>query len=206
MLTRRSVLTSVVFVGVVLTGCSSPAPGPAPTEQQVVQFMSDYPSYDQSSLFKAADLIVEGSPVKFEYAFVEPRYEGGTPEENPLLGLSEAEIKAIIDQDRGVPCTFVTFRVTTAHKGDVSPGQEVVIIETGGEIDGVAYEPVGATPMAAGHNYLVFAAHSFDGEYATLGPAGVYQEIEPNKFQALDKTIAPFEQLTSPQAARRAAN
>lgn len=163
-----------------------------------VELQADYPAYDQSSLVDGATLIAEGVVVATESTVLMPRYEGDDPEENPLAGLSEKEMREAIESAEGVPATAVTLRVENVYVGSVSDGQEVTIVQTGGEIDGVTYHVAGEDILTVEDRYLLFAADSFDGAYYILGgSAGTYRYDGDDRFVAVNPDMAPFEELSS---------
>lgn len=174
-----------------LSACSDPVP-----------LQADYPSYDTQGLVEEATLIVEGTALSTEHTVLTPRYEGDTPEENPLLGLSEEEKQRAIEQDDGVAATAVTFRVDVVHHGAVKPGQEVTVIQTGGVVDGVTYQVEGEVILDTGESYLLFATDSFDGAFAILGgSAGTYLSSGDGVFTAVAPEVAPEQQFTSSHVA-----
>lgn len=200
---RRHFRMLALFAGTVvltLSACSSPAS--EPTAGSTVQLQADYPSYDTSGLVAESTLVVEGTALATESTVLTPRYEGDTPEENPLLGLSEEELEAALQEEDAVPATAVTFRADVVHRGAVDPGQEVTIVQTGGVIDGVTYQVVGEVMLAPGEGYLVFAADSFDGAFAILGgSAGIYVASGDGAFTAAAPDVAPAPQFTSSEVA-----
>lgn len=194
--TRFHKLTLLAGVAVfALSACSTTTSEPA---EGTVQLQADYPSYDIHGLIEEATLIVEGTALATEPTVLMPRYEGDTPEENPLLGLSEDEKKRAIEQDDGVPATAVAFRVDVVHQGVAEPGQEITIIQTGGVIDGVTYQVQGETMLATDESYLVFATDSFDGAFAILGgSAGTFVSSGDGVFTATDPETAPSQRFTT---------
>lgn len=199
--TRTRKLTLLTGAAVLaLAACSTTTSEPA--EGSTVQLQADYPSYDTDSLIEEATLIVEGTALATEPTVLMPRYEGDTPEENPLLGLSEEEKKKAIEQDDGIAATAITFRVDVVHKGVVEPGQEVTIIQTGGVIDGVTYQVEGLVMLATGESYLLFATDSFDGAFALLGgSAGTYLSSGNGVFTAVTPDTAPVQRFTTSEVA-----
>lgn len=171
-----------------------------PREVPTVQLHADYPTYDTQGLVDEAVLIVEGTVLATEPTVLLPRYEGDTPEENPLLGLSEEEMKRAMEQDSGVAATAVTFRVDVVHQGTAQPGEQVTIIQTGGVVDGVNYVVEGETSLDTGESYLLFAAEGLAGTFAILGgSAGTFIESRDGVFVAPEPEIAPTRQLTTSQ-------
>ncbi len=184
---------------VVLAACSGDPAG-SPEPGSTVEMMADYVVYDERSLVEDATLIVEGTPLSFEDRVITPRFEGDTPEENPLLGLSEEEKKKAIAEADGVPVTVVTFRVDVVHRGDVQPGDEITINQVGGVVDGVTYVLADEVKLEAKQNYLLFATDDLDGAYAILGgSAGTYVDGGDKTFVAAEPEMAPFQTLTSPE-------
>jgi len=185
-------------VALMLSACAT-SPG-EPTAGSTVQLQADYPVYDQATLVEEATLIVEGEVLATEPTVLTPRFEGDTPEENPLLGLSEAEKKAALEEADGVPATAVTFRADVVHQGTVTPGQEILIVQTGGKIDGVDYVLEGGFMLAKGERYLLFATDSFDGAYAILGgSAGTFRSTGGDTFAAVAPDVTPFSELSTAQ-------
>lgn len=193
---RVSSVVAVAIAGLVLGGCSSDASG-APEPGSTVAMFADYPSYDEQSLIKESNLIVEATVVSSEYTVVRPRFEGDAPEENPLLGLSEEEQKRAIEQDAGLPSTAVTLHIDAVYSGDAVPGREIVVIQTGGVVGGVEYRLEEEVPLEVGVRYLLFARDSFDGAFVILGgSAGSYLESDEGVFVPVNPAIAPFGRLT----------
>jgi len=183
-----------VMIIVALAACS-----PAP---RIVDLQPDYSAYDRSSLVRDAVLVVEGVVVEQEYTVVKPRFPGGSnPQEDPLFGMTEAEKKHAIEQATGVASTLVTLRATAVHRGTVTVGEEVVIVQTGGVVAGVRYRVADEPPMDVGTTYLLFAKDSFDGAFAILGGcAGMYRWSTDQTYLAARPECAPFEDLTSAEA------
>jgi hypothetical protein len=199
-MTRISTLLVVIgSTGAVLAGCSTDQtgdPGPGST----VAMTGDYVTYDEQTLVRDATLVVEGTPLSFEDRMIGPQFEGDTPEENPLLGLSEEEKEKAIAEASGVPVTVVTFRVDVVHKGNVKPGDEITINQIGAVIDGVTYVQAEEVMLETKQNYLLFATDDLDGAYAILGgSAGMYVDAGDSTFAAAKPEMAPFETLTSPE-------
>ncbi|MEP7765074.1 hypothetical protein [Sanguibacter sp. 25GB23B1] len=200
-MTKMSILTLVVAGSIVfvLAGCSADQIGD-PETGSTVAMTGDYIAYDERSLVEDATLVVEGTPMSFESRMIAPQFEGDTPEENPLLGLSEEEKEKAIAEASGVPVTVVTFRVDVVHKGDVQPGEEITINQIGGAINGVTYVQADEVMLEAKQNYLLFATDDLDGAYAILGgSAGMYVDAGDSTFAAAKPEMAPFETLTGPE-------
>lgn len=184
----------------ILSACSTTASETA--DPSTIELQADYPSYDERSLVEEATLIVEGTVLATESTVVKPRYEGDTPEENPLVGLSEEEKKKIIEQDDGVAATAVTFRVDVVHQGDVESGQKITILQTGGVVDGVTYQVAGEAMLSVKESYLLFATSSFDGAFVSLGgSAGTYRSSGDGNFTAVNPETAPFKELSAAEVA-----
>ncbi|MEV0954202.1 hypothetical protein [Promicromonospora sp. NPDC050249] len=195
---KLTLLTGAVVL--VLSACSSPTG--EPTAGSTVQLQADYPSYDTPGLVAGSTLVVEGAALATEPTVLTPRFEGDTPEENPLLGLSEEELEAALQEEDAVPATAVTFRADVVHQGSVEPGQEITIVQTGGVVDGVTYQLEGATMLTPGEDYLLFATDSFDGAFAIVGgSAGVYIASGDGVFAAAVPEVAPAQQFTSSEVA-----
>ncbi len=192
-----AVLLPGLFVG--LAGCSAVAPDPG----VIVQLQASWPAYDQTSLVREATLVVEGSVVATDFTILLPGDDGVTPGQNPLLGLSEAEKRAAIPDLTGVPSTLVTVRVDTVYRGDVRPGGEVTIVQTGGRLDDQLYSAAAEPLLEANRTYLLFAAGSLDGAYAVLGgSAGTYVGTAEGAYRAVNPDLAPFDRLTRGEVAR----
>lgn len=88
------------------------------------------------------------------------------------------------------------------HHGQVKPGQEVTVMQTGGMIDGVTYEAEGEERLTVEVTYLLFAGDGFDGAFAILGgSAGTYVASEDGVFTAVNPQTAPTQQFTSAEVA-----
>ncbi len=186
----------IALVAFALAGCTSQSAGPV--EGSTVEMMADYPTYDQEALVEQAALIIEGTVLATAATVLKATYEGDAPQENPLVGLSEKEKQRALDDDDGIPATAVTVRVDSVHKGDVEPGDEIVVVETGGVINGVTYKVQGVTSLNLDESYLLFGAGNPDGTYSILGgSAGTFVEGAGPGFVAVEPSSAPFEELTA---------
>lgn len=187
---KMAILASLAAAS--LCACSAGA------SDSTVEVLADYPSFDKEGLIAEASLIVEGVAVSAEYTVLTPRYEGETAEENPLLGLTEEEQKDAMAQDEGVAATAVTFRVDVVHRGSVRQGEEVVIVQTGGVIDGVRYHVAEEVTLEPDSRYLLFGTDRFDGAYNILGgSAGTYLGEGDGEYVAANPDSAPFARLTA---------
>lgn len=183
----------------VLNACSMNEPQAEPAPGSTVQIQADYAAYSTTdSLAEEATLIVEGTAIAAEPTVLTPRFEGDNPQENPLLGLSDEEKAEAIKETDAIPATAITVRADVVHRGAVKAGQEFVVVQTGGVIDGVTYDVDGEADLAAGEQYLLFATDSFDGKYAVLGgAAGAYEASGTETFTATAPDVAPAAKLTS---------
>lgn len=167
---------------------------------EIVQIAGDYPSYDAGDLVDASTLIVEGTVIDTQPTELKPRFEGDTPEENPLLGLSEEERVEAEANAESLPATEVTFRADVVHRGNVETGQDIRIVQTGGQHNGVLFTIDGEVPLEVGKSYLLFAEDGFDGTFVILGgSAGTFQQTSPGQFIAAAPDMAPFSDLTTEQ-------
>lgn len=185
---RRSVVALGIACAAMLTlsACMSP-----------VQMMGDYPSYTERSLVAESTLIVEGVAIASESTVITPRFEGDTPEENPILGLSEEEQREAMEDADGVPARAVTVAVEVVHQGDVTPGEEITIVQTGGTVGGVSYSVDNEPPLSVGDSYLLFATDGFDGTFVILGgSAGMYVASDDDAYTPVNADVAPFSRLT----------
>ena len=187
-----------LILSAVMLSLAACAPADGPAEGSEIEMHADYPTYEtREALAEAATLIVEGEVLATENTILMPRFEGDTPEENPLLGASEEEKAEAIASDNGVPATAITFRVDTVHKGDVEAGATITFIQTGGVVNGVTYRVAGLTILARHSSYLLFAKDSFDGQYAILGgSAGIYEPLGDGRFASANRAMAPAAELT----------
>ncbi len=187
-----TVLATITAVG--LTSCAAPA----------VQLQADYLGYDTVTLPREAALVVEGTVLSSEYTVGYSTFDGDNPQDNPYFGMPENEVQKAIEEAGGVPTTLVTIRVDAVHKGPVSPGTPISVIQTGGVMDGVRYELVAEPPLETGGRYLLFLADSGDGVYGILGgSAGAYQAVDSPRtrtstisYSAVNPDLAPFDRLT----------
>jgi len=161
--------------------------------------MVDYPYYELDEMVDQASLIVEATVVSSEYVVETPTYvPGDNPEEDPLYGLSEAEKAAALANVDAFVSTAVRLRLDTVHRGDLSAGQEITIMQTGGVLDGVAYVAHGEPILEPGDGYLLFATSRPDGAFHTLaGPAGIYAVSDDGSFTATSASPAPADHLTA---------
>ncbi len=194
---RSRTFACALLLALTLGSCSSA------TTERTVQMQANYPSYDERSLIKEATLIVEGTVLAAENTVLMPQYEGDTPEENPLVGLTEDEKKQAIEQDEGVAATAVTIRVDVAHQGSAKQGQEITVFQTGGVINNVEYKVDGEVKLVVGQSYLLFAADSRDRAFYILGgSAGTYLSTGDGVFTAVSESVAPFKELSSADVER----
>lgn len=196
---------------VTVAACSSPSASPCETVKPSSnvgttaiagsgEVSGDYPSYDAASLINTATLIVEGTVTETQPSELMPRFEGDTPEENPLLGLTEEERAEAEANAESVPATRVTFHADVVHAGNIEPNQDISIIQTVGLSDGATYPVDGEVPLEAGKSYLLFAKDGFDGTFVILGgSAGAFLQTKPGKFIAVAPDVAPFSELTAEQ-------
>ena len=82
---------------------------------------------------------------------------GDNAQEDPLHGLSEDEKADALANHDAFVSTAVTFRLDTVHRGDLSPGQEITVMQTGGVLNGVAYVAHGGPNLEPGDGNLLFA-------------------------------------------------
>lgn len=182
----------IAAASLTLSGCSS-----------TMTMMADYLHYDRESLVEDSTLIIEGTPTAVEYTVLLPRFEGDTPEENPLHGLSESEKQKALDEAEGLPATVFTVRVQAVHHGTVRPDQEITIIQTGGVIGNTTYVVEQEPPLEIDEQYLIFATDSRDGAYAILGgSAGMYLRNTEGTYSAVRPSVAPFDVLSSEEVSR----
>ncbi|GAA1172721.1 hypothetical protein [Nesterenkonia xinjiangensis] len=183
-------LVASAVLGALLTGCSTKEE----PEHQGVALEPDFPSYDTSGLVGDADAIVTGTVTASEAAVLTPDQGGESAEANPLMGLSEEERRHAMEEG-GVPATAFTLAVDTVAKGDIAPGDDVVVIQTGGVVDGVTHEAAGVVLMSAGTEYLIFAGEGPGGTFHVLGgPAGLYQGTA-DSFEQVSPEAAPFDEI-----------
>lgn len=189
---------SYLFAGLTAAVLLSSACGaePSTTASATVEVLADYPSYDEDQLFESATLIVEATVMSAANTVLMPQFEGDTEEENPLVGLDvEGQEKALAEAE-GVPGTAVILRVDVVHKGLAGVGQEIVIMQTGGVIDGVTYAVSAEEPLQIEQSYLLFAVEGRDGTYSILGgSAGSYMSDGTGQFVAVNPDVAPFAQI-----------
>ena len=101
------------------------------------------------------------------------------------------------ENDEGIPGTEVSFRVDVVHQGAAEPGQEIIIMQTGGVMRGVTYQLDAETPLEAGEKYLLFVSETFDDAYVVLGgSAGTYRLNGKNAYVAVNPDTAPTQRLT----------
>ena len=180
-----------------LAACST-VPESATAPSGTVGMQSDFLVYDEQSLVEDATLVAEGTAIASESTLLMPRLEGDTPEENPVLDLSEDEKKDAVANASGVPVTVVTFRVDTVHKGAPSPGEDITIIQTGGVVDGVDYVLASEIPLEVQQRYLLFAGDDVDGAFSILGGSGgTYTDAGDGTYVAASPDMAPFDTLTT---------
>jgi len=166
--------------------------------ETTVQGSGDYPSYDERSLAETATLVVEGTVVSTKDTALTPRHEGDSPVENPMYGLSEEEKKRASEQDDGMAGAAVTFNVTAVHRGNTKVGERVVIVQTGGTINGVVHEAQEEPRLEVSKAYLLFAKDSFDGHFVILGgSAGMFAATGNGSFRAVNADMAPFKVISS---------
>lgn len=200
----RLALALVLSSSALALGACGDAGGTA--GESVVELQSDYPGFTQKGLLREAALVAEGRVVSAEPTVLKPQFEGDSPQDDPLLGLSEDERAKAAQEDDGVVATAVTFEITVAHRGSVSPGQEVTIIQTGGVLDGVTYKDGDIARLDVGSNYLLFGGDSFNGAYYILGgAAGTYRSVGNGRFRPVNPEMAPFSELRRSEVAQAVA-
>ena len=178
---------ALAVVTLMLAGCT-----------RTVQGSGDYPTYDEKSLAETATLVVEGTVLSTEDTVLTPRYEGDSPEENTMYGLSDEEKKRAMEQDDAVAATAVTLQVTAVHRGDTKIGATVVVIQTGGTIDGVVYEAQEEPKLKVSNDYLLFDKDCFNGTFVILGgSAGMFAATGDGGFRAVNADMAPFKEISS---------
>lgn len=118
------------LAGIAFAGCSTSSTEPQTGSTE--ELFADYPVYDSATIVQESAIIVEGNVVSTEPTVSTPRYEGDSPEENPLVGLTEEEKAKAISQNGGVAGTLFHFHVNKVHKGAVNAGDEIVIVQIGG--------------------------------------------------------------------------
>lgn len=84
-----------------------------------------------------------------------------------VLGVVESKVARWTDDHEAI-YTDVTIRVTRSYKGDVKPGQTLVVRREGGEVDGVGMRVYGAARFTVGEEVLVFAQRRGGASY-TVG-------------------------------------
>ncbi|SDD30051.1 hypothetical protein SAMN05216410_3143 [Sanguibacter gelidistatuariae] len=187
---KRHLVIVVIAVLAGLGACS-------PQEPEVVHMIADYPPYDLAGLYGEAALVVEGRVVSTASTLLLPQPpEGDTPEENPLLGLSDDEIKQALSSDNGVPATEVRFEVTVVHHGDATPGDIVTFNQTGGRVDSTLYVDDAVPLVVSGSDYLLFLGQTGDRLNILGGSAGLYEPSGAGTFTAVNPDHAPIAQLS----------
>jgi len=158
---------------------------------------ADYPAYDTpASLAREAVIVVEATVLGKTATVLLPRFDGDTAEENPYLGASEEERQRAVDEDGGVPGEAVTLRADVVYRGDLSEGDEVVFIQTGGVLDGVRYEIEEESDLEEGDTYLLFGMESFDGAFSVLGGSAGAFTVDGDRYVATS-AAAPVKELTA---------
>lgn len=179
----------VVIIAFSLSSCST-----------TVEIQGDARPYDSAELVDAATLIVEGKVVDAQPTVLMPRFEssGDSPEENPYLGVPEHELREAIESAEGLPGTEVTFHIDLVHRGAAESGEEITIVQVGGEIDGISYVVEGEHELVPGDTYLLFMRDGFDDTFLILGgSAGTYRPSETGEFIPAQPETAPFDRLDS---------
>ena len=185
-------VASLLFVGLA-AGCSDAGSSQDFSGLPVVELHADYPSFDAAALDRDSRVIFEGIALESRGALRYPTFAGDTPEENPLLGLDEREYALAMASLTPIPITETTFRVTAAYRGDLATGDEVVITQTGGVLEGVRYVLQSDPPFSIGESYLLFGANSVGDAYYVLGgSAGMYREVDDRVFEPVDATNSPL--------------
>lgn len=110
-----------------------------------------------------------------------------------MLGVSDEQKEQALQQDGGVPATAVTVKITAVHRGDVEDGDQVVIVQTDGSPDEL--------PLQGGKGYLLFAEPGVDGTFVVLGGSAGMYIADGDTYRAVVPDAAPFESLTSAEAA-----
>lgn len=144
---------------------STPA-GVDPTEITSVSIMVDELWYSSvADLAKASVAVAKVEIVRSESQLEYPNFDSDDPMINPYIGTGETpsdeELEAM-----ATPTTIHHVRVISVVAGSLHPGDQIVIAELGGLVDGVNYE-VSDRP-ALSQDQLLFLNERPDGKYDTV--------------------------------------
>lgn len=165
-----------------LTACT--ASSPAAQQQEVVQYVADYPTYRSGTqLLATADAVVRGTVVASRVEEQLPETSADDdPQANPQAGVDPAEVAAV----PAVVVTVSTLRVDEVVKGDVAVGDTIEVAQLGGELDGVQYvEDETTTMQTDGTEYLVLLADHGDAPYDLLNPQQALYVVEGSRLSAV---------------------
>lgn len=107
-----------------------------------------------------------------------------------VLGTVESKTARWSD-DHEVIFTEVTIRVTRSYKGDVKPGQTLLVRREGGVVDGIGMRVYGAASFAVGEEVLVFVQTRGGATYTVGMTQGkLHVSVGPNGEKQVAANLA----------------
>ncbi len=144
---------------------STPA-GVDPSAVTSVSIAVDGPSYSSiADLAKASVAVAKVEIIRSESQLEYPNFDSDDPMINPYIGTGETPSAAEIEE-MAIPVTLHHVRVTSVEAGSLHSGDEIVILELGGVVDGVTYE-VSDLPKL-NQEQLLFLNATPTGKYETV--------------------------------------
>lgn len=181
---RVAKLVSVVGLALMVSGCavgiesplrgdhsvaSSPSDAVGPEEEVLgtAHMEIDGPSYSSWEELAAASVAVvsveiQGSESGLEY----PNFDSDDPLINPYAGTGRTPSPQEIE-DMALPVTLTRAKISAVMAGDLYAGDEIVILELGGLVNGIKYEVTDVESLREGQ--LLFLIATPDGRYQTAG-------------------------------------
>lgn len=128
---------------------------------------TDGPSYESlEELAKNSVAVVTVDILGSESALEYPSFDSDDPMINPYAGTGESPSREELEA-MATPVTLHRVKATAVIGGSLRPGDEIVILELGGVVDGVDYEA--ADMPLLGDDQLLFLDTTPKGRYFTVG-------------------------------------
>lgn len=128
---------------------------------------TDGPSYESvEELARNSVAIVTVDILGSESALEYPSFDSDDPMINPYAGTGETPSREELEA-MATPVTLHRVTVTAVAGGSLRPGDEIVILELGGVVDGVDYEIADMPSLSA--DQLLFLDTTPKGRYFTVG-------------------------------------
>ena len=160
-----------------------------PSASSTVQMVAEEVWYETLEQMAANSVaVVTFELLETEYGLVYPDWSSDDPMINPYAGTDFTPSR---EETAGRPGTFHHVRVVSVAAGDLSPGDEIVILEAGGEVDGVMYEAVGRPELTEVE--LLFLDATSEDRYVILGSQARFASDGEGGYRSL---VSPELQIT----------